>query len=63
MKLYSKKSKYLTELLQNKEQELDNINNELVNEVNDYITDSNKFYIGNAYCWRIMMIIYNRCKR
>ena len=51
MKLYSKKSKFLTDLLQNKEQELNNINNELVNEINYYVTDSqNKFYIGNAYC-------------
>jgi hypothetical protein len=51
MKLYSKKSQFLTDLVEKKEQELNNINNELVVEVNDYITNSqNKFYIGNAYC-------------
>lgn len=51
MKLYKKKSKFLTDLVEKKETELNNINNELVNEVNDYVTNSqNKFYIGNAYC-------------
>ena len=50
MKLYSKKSKFLTDLVEKKEEEINNINNELVNEVNNYIKNSqNNFYIGNAY--------------
>ena len=51
MKSYSKKSKFLTDLVEKREQELNNINDELVTEVNDYIKNSqNIFYIGNAYC-------------